>query len=181
MIYGSQGEDETFEEWYENSQKSGSKGIEFVYTIRQKVWYANLTYSFSQAIKNNSVEVYNVSQTNKQYVGFPSYKVTLNTNFNLTPRLTINPTFIYASTRYAYTTVDDEGNTISTALDPYILTNAFRNYKNIPPGLTGGIGAYDILNERPATPQAYNGGYAPIPGRSREYVVKLSYQINFTK
>jgi outer membrane cobalamin receptor len=181
MIYGSQGENETFEEWYENSQKSGSKGIEFVYTIRQKVWYANLTYSFSQAIKNNSVEVYNVSQTNKQYVGFPSHKVTLNTNFNLTSRLTINPTFIYASTRYAYTTVDDEGNAISTALDPYILTNAFLNYKNILPGLTGGIGAYDILNERPATPQAYNGGYAPIPGRSREYVVKLSYQINFTK
>lgn len=181
MIYGSEGEDETFNEWYENSRKSGSKGIEVVYSIRRKVWYAHLTYSFSQAIKDNSVAEYHVSQTDRQYVGFPAHKVTLNTNFNITSQLSINPTFIYAGTRYAYTTVDDEGNAISTALDPYVVANAFLNYRNVLPGLTAGVGTYDIFNERPAIPQAYNGGYAPIPGRSREYIVKLSYQFNFVK
>lgn len=181
MIYGSEGEDETFQEWYENSQKSGSKGIEVVYSVRQKTWYAHLTYSFSQAIKSNTVEVYEVSQTDRQYVGFPTHKITLNTNFNLTSKLSFNPTFIYASKRYAYTAVDDDGNAISTALDPYVVANAFLNYRNLLPGLTAGVGAYDILNERPAIPQAYNGGYGPIPGRSREYVVKLSYQLNFAK
>ena len=181
MIYSSEGEDETFNEWYENSRKSGSKGIEVVYSIRQKIWYDHLTYSFSQAIKDNSVEEYHVSQTDRQYVGFPVHKVTLNTNFNLTPKLTFNPTFIYASKRYAYTSVDADGNAISTSLDPYLLSNAFLNYRDLLPGLTVGVGVCDILNRKPAIPQAYNGGYAPIPGRSREYVVKLSYQLNFAK
>jgi len=181
MIYNSTGDGEDFQEWYENFHKSGSKGIEFVYSVRQKSWYAHVTYSFSQAIKGNTVDIYHVPQTDKQNAGFPSHKITLNTNFNLTPKLTFNPTFIYASKRYAYTTKDADGNAVSTALDPYLIVNAFVNYKNILPGLTAGTGVYDILNEHPAIPQAYNGGFAPISGRSREYIVKLSYQINFTR
>jgi len=62
-----------------------------------------------------------------------------------------------------------------------VLVNAFLNYTNVLPGLNVGAGAYDIANQRPGIPEAYNGGYAPIPGRSREYVVKLSYQLDFKK
>jgi hypothetical protein len=51
----------------------------------------------------------------------------------------------------------------------------------LAPGLTLGLGVYDLLNERPAVPQAYNGEFAAIPGRSREYVVRLSYQLNFRR
>jgi hypothetical protein len=181
LIYGSTGEGDTFEEWYENEDKSGSQGIEVVYSIRKKGWYANLTYSFNQASSNNTVEKFEVPQTSKQFVGFPSSKVTLNTNFNLTKQLTFNPTFIYASKRYAYTQLDINDEPESTELDPYMLVNAFFNYRDILPGLTVGAGVYDLMNERPSVPQAYNGGYAPIPGRSREYVLKLSYQLNFKK
>jgi len=184
IIYGSKGEGDTFKEWYENYPKAGSKGIELVYSIRRKHWYGNVTYSFSQAINDNSVDKYVVSQTKKQYVGFASHKVTLNTNFYLTSKFSFNPTFIFVGKRYAYTTFDADGNPVSTALDPYVLANGFLNYKDLVPGLTLGAGVYDVFNVHPAIPQAYNGGagaYAPIPGRSREYVVKLSYQINFQK
>lgn len=182
LVYGSQGNDEdgTFEEWYENSRKSGSRGLEAVYSIRKKAWYANLTYSYSTALKDNTVATYAVPG-HSQYVGFSKNKITLNTNFYLTAKLSFNPTFIYASKRYAYTMLDDNGNPALTALDPYVLVNAFFNYRNIFPGFTMGAGAYDIANARPAIPEAYNGGYAPISGRSREYVVKISYQINFKK
>ncbi|HEY5751143.1 MAG TPA: TonB-dependent receptor plug domain-containing protein [Chryseolinea sp.] len=182
LVYGSQGSDEdgTFEEWYENSKKSGSRGLEAVYSIRKKAWYANLTYSYSTALKDNTVATYNVPGQS-QYVGFSKNKITLNTNFYLTSKLSFNPTFIYASKRYAYTMLDDDGNPAITSLDPYMLVNAFFNYRDIFPGFTLGAGAYDIANVRPAIPEAYNGGYAPIPGRSREYVVKISYQINFKK
>ncbi|AYB30166.1 TonB-dependent receptor plug domain-containing protein [Chryseolinea soli] len=182
LVYGSQGNDEdgTFEEWYENSKKSGSRGLEAVYSIRKKTWYANLTYSYSTALKDNTVATYSVPGQS-QYVGFSKSKITLNTNFYLTSRLSFNPTFIYASKRYAYTMLDDDGNPALTTLDPYMLVNAFFNYRNILPGFNLGAGAYDIGNARPAIPEAYNGGYAPISGRSREYVVKISYQINFKK
>ena len=68
---------------------------------------------------------------------------------------------------------------LAEELDPYVLANIFLNYKNIVPGLTIGLGAYDLFNERPSFAQAYNSDSAPIPGRSREYVLKLSYQLNF--
>ena len=182
LVYGSQGSDEdgTFEEWYENSKKSGSRGLEAVYSIRKKAWYANLTYSYSTALKDNTVATYNVPGQS-QYVGFSKNKITLNTNFYLTPKLSFNPTFIYASKRYAYTMLDADGNPALSTLDPYVLVNAFLNYRNVLPGFNLGAGAYDIANVRPAIPEAYNGGYAPISGRSREYVVKISYQINFKK
>ncbi|HMG88818.1 MAG TPA: TonB-dependent receptor, partial [Chryseolinea sp.] len=181
LIYGSEGEGDDFSEWYENSAKSGSNGIEIVYSIRKKVWYANLTYSFSQSIDDNTVITYEVPGK-RQYVGFPMNKITLNTNFNLTEKLSFNPTFLYASERYAYTSVDADEIPVLGKLDPYLLANAFLNYRGLfVSGLNVGVGVYDIANVQPAIPQAYNGGYAPIPGRSREYVVKINYQINFKK
>jgi outer membrane receptor protein involved in Fe transport len=111
-----------------------------------------------------------------------AHKFTLNTNVYMTPKLSINPTIIYGGKRYAYTTVNEDYEPISNELKPYLLTNIFLNYRGLLTGMTLGAGVYDLLNERPAIPQAYNGGtgaYAPIPARSREYIAKLAYQINF--
>ena len=185
IIYGSRGEGETFKEWYENYEKSGSQGIELVYSIRKKKWYGQLTYSFSQTLSDNTVDKYEVSQTTKQYVGFPAHKLTLNASVSLFQGLSINPSFVFAGKRYAYTTFDEDSfEPLSTELEPYLLANLFLNYKNVIKGLTVGMGFYDLFNANPAIPQAYNGGegaYAPIPGRSREFVVKVSYQLNFSK
>ncbi len=171
-----------FDEWYTNATQSGTRGFEAIYNIRKKSWYAQLTYSFSNAITvDSTLQNFVVPQTSKQYVGLPTQKLTLNTNFYITSRLSFNPTFIYGGKRYAFTALDANGESVSTKLNPYLLANAFLNYRNLIPGLTAGIGVYDILNQRPAIPQAYNGGYSPIPGRSREYVVKISYQLNFKK
>ena len=184
IIYGSQGEGDDFAEWYESYDKSGSKGIELVYSIRKKNWYSHLTYSFSQAISDNAVDKYAVPQTRKQYVGMSRHKFTFNTNVYITPKLSFNPTLIAASKRYAYGAFDENEELISIAMDPYVLMNVFFNYRNLLPGLTMGAGVYDIFNENAGVPQAYNGGmgaYSAIPGRSREYVIKLAYQVDFKK
>jgi outer membrane receptor for ferrienterochelin and colicin len=184
IVYYSEGEGDDFVEWYESSEKSGSKGLEIVYSIRKKKWYSHLTYSFSQAISDNTVEKYLVPQTSRQYAGMAAHKVTLNSNIYLTPKLSFSPTFVLTGKRYAYITVDDNYEPVATTLDPYFLANAFFSYRNLLPGLTLGAGAYDLFNARPILPQGYNGelgAYAPIPGRSREFVVKLSYQVNFKK
>lgn len=179
LIYGSDGEGENFTEWYQNYERSGSKGIEMVYNVRGKWWYGTLTYSFSTAGKN-TVQAYEVPDQS-QYVGFAKNKLTFNTNFQLLKQLSFNPSFIFASRRFAYTAIDGNGEPELSEMDPYLLCNAFFHYTHVVPGLSVGAGAYDIANQRPGIPQAYNGGYAPIPGRSREYVVKLSYQLDFKK
>jgi outer membrane cobalamin receptor len=183
IVYGSSTED--FGGSYQNFSKTGTQGLELVYTIHKKNWYANATYSFSRAAKNSTVDSYAIPQTNKQFVGLAAQKFTLSTNFNLTSNLTFNPTFIAVGKRYAYTAVDrsedPDGIPVISKLDPYLLVNTFLNYQNVIKGLSLGVGVYDILNQKPSIPQAYNGDYAPIPGRTREYVVKLSYQLDFNK
>lgn len=184
LTYGSEGTGgEDFTEWYENATKTGTRGVELIYSIRKKSWYANFSYSFSRAIEGDeTVATYTVPQTTTQYAGMLSQKVTLNTAFYLTQNISINPSFIYGGKRYAYTTLDAEGETVATELDPYLLANIFLNFRNLGvKGLNAGVGAYDLLNEKPVFAQAYNGGYAPVPGRSREYVVKLSYRLDFNK
>jgi outer membrane receptor for ferrienterochelin and colicin len=186
IIYGSSGEGDTFQEWYENYLKSGSRGLELQYSIRKTKWYGSLSYSYSEAISGNTVDKYAVPQTSKQYLGFSRSKIAFNSSFKVSERFSINPSAIYGSKRYGYTyiMVNSEGNDIPqiSKLKGYVLANLFLNYRNfLTEGLNAGIGVYDIFNQHPAIPQAYNGDYAPIPGRSREYILKLSYQINFKK
>lgn len=182
IIYGSQGDGDDFEEWYENYEKSGSKGVEVVYSIRKKNWYSNLTYSFSQPVDGNTVEKYVMPQTSKQYTGVPAHKLTLNSNFSVTDKLNVNASIISVGRRYAYVDFDDEGP-VAGELDPYVLLNLFVNLQALK-GLNVGAGVFDLLDERPAIPQAYNGEagtYLPVPGRSRELVIKLSYNLDFKK
>lgn len=169
---------------YRNFNTSGTRGVEVVYTVRKKKWYANLTYSFARALKGDSADVvktYLVPQTRYQYAGFPAHKITLNANYQLTPVINFNPSFIYSGPRYAFTTLDTDENPVSEKLNSYLLVNAFFNFRNIAKGLSAGVGVFDILNEQPAIPQAYQGAYAPVPGRSREFVIKLFYQLDFKK
>jgi outer membrane cobalamin receptor len=184
LIYGSEGTaGDDFNEWYENATKTGTRGIELVYSLRKKLWYANLTYSYSQAIEGDeTVATYTVPQTSKQYAGMLAHKGTLNLAYYITKNISLSPSLIYGGKRYAYTTIDGDGEPVATQIDPYVLANVFLNSNDLAiPGLTAGIGVYDILNAKPILAQAYNGGYAPIPGRSREFVVKVSYRLNFKK
>ena len=181
IIYGSEGEGDNFDEWYENYDKSGTSGLELVYSVRKPRWYANLSYSYNRAIESNTVEKYTVPQTDRLYLGFPASRVTLNTNLKVANSLYFNATLVYATKRYAYNELDGLGEPVANELDPYLLANVYLNYRNVLPGFTIGAGVFDLLNQRPAIPQAYNGFYAPIPGRSREWVLKLSYQIDFKK
>lgn len=181
LIYGFEETDVDFNEWYENYDKSGSRGLELIYSLRKASWYVNATYSFSEALKGNTVDKYSISQTNKQYAGQLAHKFTVQANVYATKKLSINASLIAGGKRYAYL-ADLTGNgATSEELPAYTLANIFFNYRDLLPGLNIGAGIYDLLNEKPAIVQAYNGEFAPLPGRSREYIVKLSYQLNFKR
>lgn len=179
LIYGFEETDADFNEWYENYDKSGSRGLELIYSWRKASWYINAGYSFSEALKGNTVDKYAVTQTTKQFVGQLAHKVTVQANAYLTKKLSVNASAIMGGKRFAYISDFAGEGGVSEELPAYSLLNVFLNYKNLLPGLNIGMGVYDLLNERPSLLQAYNGEFAPMPGRSREIIVKLSYQLNF--
>ena len=60
--------------------------------------------------------------------------------------------------------------------------NLLFNYTNIAnTGLSVGVGCYDMMDVNYAFIQPYNGGFAPLPQPTREFIVKLSYNFNFKK
>jgi outer membrane receptor for ferrienterochelin and colicin len=192
MIYGFY--PNSVKDYYRNYDKTGSQGFEAVYSYRKNNWYANVTYSFAQAISDNTVDVYRVAQTSSQYAGQLAQKLTINSCFTITKGLTVNPTMILGGKRFAYTdfveSVDSNGDMvktpISTRLSAYTLANFFVNYQDIlKSGIAIGFGVYDLFNEQPAITQAYYTDSTPvlgsIPGRSREYVLKVSYKLDFKK
>jgi len=162
------------EQGYQNFSKSGSRGLEVVYAITKTKWRATLNYSYAKANSNSTVLSYRVPQTTAQFAGIPAHKLVASVNYLLAPGWSVNGTMIYTGQRYAYTDKDASGNPIANRLDPYLLANCFLSYET--GNFAFGAGVYDLLNQRPAIPQAYNGNYAPIPGISREYVLKFSYQ-----
>jgi outer membrane receptor for ferrienterochelin and colicin len=152
-----------------------------VYSVKKEKWYANVTYSFSKPISGNTVDTYEIPGQSGQYLGISAHKATVNVNWSVTSHISINPTLVYGGKRYGYTSLDINGDPEVSKVDPYTLANIFVNYRDVVKGLTLGAGVYDLLDQQPDILQAYNGDFAPIPGRSREYVLKLSYQLNFKK
>ena len=181
IVYAYEELGDDFIDYYQNYDKTGTSGIEAVYSIHMKRWYGRLTYAYARASSKNTVDTYVVPQTANQYIGMLAHKLTVSTTFTLTEGLTVNSSLIVGGKRYAYQSLDDEDAPAVSELPAYALANLFVQYRVPSPGLMIGAGVYDLFNERPAIPQAYNGDYAPLPGRSREYIVKLSYQLNFAK
>jgi outer membrane receptor for ferrienterochelin and colicin len=166
------------EEWYENLKKTGSRGLEAIYSVHQKKWSAKITYSLATAKKTDS-STYYVPQTKTQYLGFSKHIFTLSGSWDITEKLSFNPTIIASGKRYAYTELDVDDMPVANELPAYTLVNCFINYTDIVKGLNAGVGVHDMFNERPVIAQPYNGEAAAILGRSREFVLKLSYQFNF--
>jgi outer membrane cobalamin receptor len=175
-------EDGDYREEYANFDKTGTSGIEAVYKIKKPNWYTNITYSFYRANAGNTVETYEVAPNPRLFVAFPAHKFTFNGSFKVLKGLRFNPSLVYGSERYAYNEIDGEETPVLNRFAPYTLANLYISYDLFPvQGLTLGVGAYDIFNEKEPILQAYNGDFAPISGRSREITLKLSYDLSFKK
>ena len=169
------------EEGYFNAGRTGTNGFDLEYKIKQKWGYANLAYSFYFRKGNDGIADYavvlNEGTQEDALLGAPQHKVMLNSSFNITEGLSINPSLTFLGKRYAYTSYDPiEDDVVLDELAPLTLLNVFINYRNLlTEGLNVGLGAYNILNVDYKYAQPYNGWHTPYPGKGLELAVKISY------
>lgn len=166
---------------YINSGNSGTQGIEAEYKIRQDWGNISLNYAFYTAAHKNKIADYEVSESESALVGFANHRINVSALFNLTKKMSLNLTGSYYGKRWAYTSIDTTGVSVIEQIDPTILINMFLHYRTPVNGLSIGLGVYDLLNQKFTFIQPYNGYHAPLPGPSREFVFKLSYNLNFKK
>lgn len=164
---------------FTNGNQAGSKGLELTYRFIKKRFSLNTNYSLYSSLKSNDVDTYLVPGQENIHVAFPTHKIVVNSVFEITENLWTNIALIYKSKRYGYTDIDEDWVPIISELDPYTKANFSMGYDNfLLKGLLVKASITDIFNSKAPIIQAYNGDYAPIPGRSSELKIKLAYNIN---
>lgn len=160
---------------YKNGSRSETLGFETEIRLKTKHVNTTVTYSFYQANRNEIFD-YSISGNDKILLGFPQHKITLNSTVYLTSSLTANCTATYLSERYA----DNRSARTQYSIAPQLLVNLYFSFKDmIAEGITFGAGIYDIFNARYSFVQPFKGGNAPMPGPSREILIKFSYEHDF--
>jgi outer membrane cobalamin receptor len=158
---------------YRNFGGGGSQGIEVEYRWRDKWGYVIANYSFYSVVNKEKIDDYKVDGNKSMLLAFPAHKANLSASVKVGKYFSVSPTISYIGERWGYS----QNDSVQEKFKPVVLANLFVNAGNFGvKGLTIGIGCYDILDVKYKFIQPYNGGHAPLPGASREFLVKVTYE-----
>jgi outer membrane cobalamin receptor len=166
---------------YANSGASGSQGLEAEYRLRGKKGHLTLNYAFYTVSNKERIDAYKVSEQWNSLLAFANHKVNINASWNVTSNISVNPSASIYGTRWGYHFDADSGSAQLKQFKPLALVNVFAWYQSPVKGLQIGAGVYDLFDERFHFIQPYDGGHAPLPGPSREILVRISYTIQYKK
>jgi outer membrane cobalamin receptor len=167
-------------EWYENGNRTGTWGGDVTLQARHPRVWANLAWSFYSARGVNEVVAYRVPGHADPMLAFPSHKVTLNGALNVTERFFVSPSVIVLGPRYGRGAPTPDGSTPARRFDATVLANVHLGLRNVLfPGLHVSAGVFNLFDVDAPYIQAYDGGHAPIPGASREFVARFEYATAF--
>ncbi|MBI2967576.1 MAG: TonB-dependent receptor [Bacteroidetes bacterium] len=167
------------EQYYMNLGKTGTRGFEVECKYKEEGGYVTASYAFYSAGAKETVEAYEVAEDNSYLLGFAKHKINALCNFKLSRHLSFTTAVNYRGSRYAYTWIDNDEEPVIEKLNPSAFLNVFFLCENIFKGLNLGFGVFDLFNTGALFIQPYNSFHAPLPGPSREIVVKLSYNVKF--
>lgn len=159
---------------YHNGSRAGTLGLEAEFRLKTGKISSIMNYSYYKA-DNNEVPDYVVFEDPNMMLGFPQHKITLNTTYFFTSGFSANITGTYLSKRY----FDNDVVKKQFTEEPKLLLNCFFSFKDLFfDNFMVGFGVYDIMNSGYLFIQPYNGGSSPLPGPTREFLLKFSYQLD---
>ncbi len=173
-------------ESYLNFPRTGSRGIEVEYRYKQERGYASLSYSYYNTAGKNEVDYYRIPGEDSHMLGLPAHKLAAVGSLHLGHDLHLTPSLVYIGQRWGYrntgTGQDGEGSYDAGRVDSEILANVYFRVADIKgSGLELGAGVFDLFNRKIEYVQPYNLLHAPLPGPSREFIVRLGYHWGFAQ
>lgn len=175
---------------YYNGKKTGTRGIELVAKYKDKWGYVDVNYSYYTNAGKNQIPEFAVDKSlfrdpsqsginTNANMGFAPHKLNILVNFKITKHLNWNINANYLSKRFAYDhTQSGDTAAYMKAFPSMLLLNTFVNYENLfVNGLDLGVGCYNIANTGNPFLTPYTSSISPMPGSTREFVVKLKYRI----
>ncbi|MDP2309088.1 MAG: TonB-dependent receptor plug domain-containing protein [Pseudomonadota bacterium] len=175
IVYASEEIEGELVESYENAGRTGSRGIEATWRAWHPIGRVQVGYSFYTSGGKNDVETYAVPGRKDLLLAFPAHKLTVDGSLRVGESFSVNPTAVLLGERYAWT-----GPAEVTRFPPVAMLNVFLQYRDLGiDGLDVGAGVYNILDADAPYLQPYEGGHAPLPAGSREYVARVIYTYRF--
>ncbi|MBZ4416202.1 TonB-dependent siderophore receptor [Myxococcus sp. RHSTA-1-4] len=163
-------------EAYRNLGRLGSRGLELDYHLKGSWGRVALNYSFYTPSGRNDVEDYQVPGHSNSFIGMPTHKAALSGSVKVLPWLSLNPTAVLVGKRYAVDVPDDAGVAAVQEQPTQLLFNLFVSARDVgTPGFELGAGIYNLTGTDFRIAQPYNGGHAPLPVFSREFLVRATY------
>ncbi len=167
---------------YKNEGMTGTRGVEFEYRVKTASGYMNLNYAYSTTNGKTTNDRYAVPGKKGLLIGFPENKIGLLSNLRLTSKINVSPAFTWVDKRYD---VFNDPNTGTEQLKVYkqaiYIDMMFNFEEKIVKGLLIQAGCMNILDDKVVFIQPYNSNHAALPGTSREFRLKVSYNLSFRK
>ncbi len=166
---------------YKNESSMGTRGFEVEYKWKSRGVFASLNYSFYTTAGHSSVSIYSIKGRPEKLLAFPSHKINLNCNFQLSEKINVNPSIRFLSDRYSYS-MESDGTEKFNEYSPAVYANLAINFENIfCKGFSIQAACLNILDEEQVYIQPYNGNHSPLPGTGREYKLQVSYSLSFKR
>ena len=165
---------------YLNLPRTGSQGMEAEFRFNGSVGTFAASYSLYRTAGKNQVDVYDVPGVDGILLGSANHKVTAQAGAKIYKDLSLEPSYVFLSKRYGYGPSSTPPAPQLTEFDPVSLVNVQLRYRDLfYKGLSASLGVYNLLNENAVLIQPYfdplGTSNAPIPGDSREFILRLSY------
>jgi outer membrane cobalamin receptor len=166
-------------EQYRNGTRSATAGMEAEYRFNYSWGTLAFNYSFYSAAGEDKVDLYRVPGHDDVLLGMPAHKVTLHANFELyRDWVALGVRGAFLSERWGYLTADLAGNPILGREPPSYLLDLMLRVRHIGlKKLDLAVGVVNLLDDRNRVLQPYNSGHAPLPLGSREFFVRLAYNV----
>jgi len=176
----------TSEESYRNAGALSTAGAEALLKLRGSRGHLNLSYSLAVPVAAQDVDTYlrPDGRSTPTLLGMPTHKFTLSGKLVMDKHLSLGGSAVFLGDRYAFTSASDllDGvGRIGWVSESVLITAWFGVDQIGNTGLSAQLGVGNLLDANLVFAQPYDGGLPPMPGRGREYFLRLSYALEFLK
>jgi len=171
---------------YINANRSGSYGLEAEVRYKDKWGYITANYSYYEAFSDNNTPNYRVFPDSSYLLGAAPSKFTLKAHIKIGKSLSLDPSCIFLSGKYAVTGVNADSTALQTKLAPSNLLNLYVNYTALWNGrIAISLGGNNLLASPYALPQPYFSNSpanyfandAPLMLPRREATLRMAVQL----
>jgi len=168
---------ESDQDLYENSDETGTQGVEFDFQWKFKNGYVDLGYGYYSAVNKNRLSDYKVPDEPHSLLGLSNQKLSMSALLKISGHWSVSPTLVMSGVKYGTVAINDQDETVIGKYDPTLLLNiALRAEDLLTKGLSMSLALHNILDANEQYLQPYNGGHAPLPGTSRQVSLSVSYK-----